>query len=239
MSQISVTIDGRKYRLACNEGEEARLELLAGMIDEKIGEMRSSFGEIGDQRLVIMAALTLADSLTEARKRRRPSASAPKTPSSAPKPWLPVSTNWARGSNPWPRAWRAKPRLDPLDRSAPPPVGCGCNSQTESPSRTTALMPQRRGDASPRITVRGLGGRILGGANTALSNGRQVPCRTYAHPALDRAPICRARRKPSGAWAWMSAIARTPSARDARNRSGACLPSPDASLIRRCAPPSP
>jgi len=67
MSQVSVTIDGRKYRLACNEGEEARLESLAGLIDEKIGEMRRTFGEIGDQRLVIMAALTLADSLTEAR----------------------------------------------------------------------------------------------------------------------------------------------------------------------------
>jgi cell division protein ZapA len=67
MSQVSVTIDGRKYRLACNEGEEARLESLAGTIDEKIGEMRTAFGEIGDQRLVIMAALTIADNLTEAR----------------------------------------------------------------------------------------------------------------------------------------------------------------------------
>jgi cell division protein ZapA len=67
MSQVSVTIDGRKYRLACNEGEEARLESLAGMIDDKIGEMRTAFGEIGDQRLVIMAALTIADNLTEVR----------------------------------------------------------------------------------------------------------------------------------------------------------------------------
>ena len=40
---------------------------LAGLIDEKIGEMRKTFGEIGDQRLVIMAALTIADNLTEAR----------------------------------------------------------------------------------------------------------------------------------------------------------------------------
>jgi cell division protein ZapA len=67
MSQVSVTIDGRKYRLACNEGEEARLESLAGVIDEKIAEMRTAFGEIGDQRLVIMAALTIADNLAEAR----------------------------------------------------------------------------------------------------------------------------------------------------------------------------
>lgn len=68
MAQVSVTIDGRKYRLACNEGEEARLEQVAGMVDEKIGELRRTFGEIGDQRLIVMAALTLADSLAEARE---------------------------------------------------------------------------------------------------------------------------------------------------------------------------
>jgi cell division protein ZapA len=67
MAQVSVTIDGRRYRVACNEGEEARLESLAGMIDDKIGELRTSFGEIGDQRLVVMAALTIADNLAEAR----------------------------------------------------------------------------------------------------------------------------------------------------------------------------
>ncbi len=68
MAQVSVTIDGRKYRLSCNEGEEARLEQLAGMVDEKIAELRSAFGEIGDQRLVVMAALTFADQLVEARE---------------------------------------------------------------------------------------------------------------------------------------------------------------------------
>ncbi len=67
MAHVSVTNAGRKYRLACNEGEEARLESLAGVIDDKIGEMRKAFGEIGDQRLVIMAALTIADNLGEAR----------------------------------------------------------------------------------------------------------------------------------------------------------------------------
>ncbi|MBV8795794.1 MAG: cell division protein ZapA [Hyphomicrobiales bacterium] len=68
MSEVSVTIGGRKFRFACNEGEEARLESLAGMMDEKIGEMRAASGEIGDQRLVMMAALAIADNLTEARE---------------------------------------------------------------------------------------------------------------------------------------------------------------------------
>ena len=68
MAQVSVSIGGRAYRLACNPGEEAHLESLARGVDDKIQEMRASFGEIGDQRLVVMAALTIADELNEARK---------------------------------------------------------------------------------------------------------------------------------------------------------------------------
>ena len=147
MSQVSVTIDGRKYRLACNEGEEARLELLAGTIDEKIGEMRKTFGEIGDQRLVIMAALTLADSLTEARDE---AAAARKRSTEAEQRVQALASNLDQlGSrlDPWPRAWQAKPRLDPLNRSAPS-AGWMQLPNVRLPSRTTALMPQGRGEAS-------------------------------------------------------------------------------------------
>ena len=69
MAQVTVTIGGRVYRLACNEGEEPHLETLAREIDSKIDEIRASFGEIGDQRLAIMAALTIADDASEANRR--------------------------------------------------------------------------------------------------------------------------------------------------------------------------
>jgi cell division protein ZapA len=68
MAQVSVSIGGRAFRLACNPGEEPHLEALARTVDEKISTMRASFGEIGDQRLVVMAALTIADELDEAQK---------------------------------------------------------------------------------------------------------------------------------------------------------------------------
>jgi cell division protein ZapA len=68
MAHVTVTIGGRSYRLACNEGEEAHLEGLARQIDGKIAELRRTVGEIGDQRLVVMSALTLADELFEARR---------------------------------------------------------------------------------------------------------------------------------------------------------------------------
>jgi len=68
MPHVSVTIGGRAYRLACNEGEEPHLVALAAQVDAKITEMRGAFGEIGDQRLVVMAALTIADQLSEAKR---------------------------------------------------------------------------------------------------------------------------------------------------------------------------
>ena len=69
MPQINVTIDGRLYRMACGEGEEAHLTGLAETLDGRIAEMRKSFGEIGDMRLQVMAALTIADELVELRGR--------------------------------------------------------------------------------------------------------------------------------------------------------------------------
>ena len=67
MAQVTVSIGGRSYRLACNEGEEEHLESLAREVDAKFEAMHKSFGEIGDQRLMVMAALSIADECVEAR----------------------------------------------------------------------------------------------------------------------------------------------------------------------------
>lgn len=69
MPQVNVTISGRTYRMACGDGEEGHLENLAAAFDAKIAELRGAFGEIGDMRLHVMAAITLADELAELRRR--------------------------------------------------------------------------------------------------------------------------------------------------------------------------
>ena len=69
MAQVTVTIAGRTYRMACGDGDEPRLERLAALFDGKIDEMRGAFGEIGDMRLHVMAALTIADEFDETRQR--------------------------------------------------------------------------------------------------------------------------------------------------------------------------
>lgn len=71
MAQVSVTIAGRQYRMACDEGQEEHLMRLARDVDARIGQLRTAFGEIGDQRLTVMAAVTIADELFEARARIR------------------------------------------------------------------------------------------------------------------------------------------------------------------------
>ncbi len=69
MTQVAVTIAGRIYRVACEEGEEAHLAEMAQLVDAKITAMRQNFGEIGDQRLTVMAAITIADELAESKTR--------------------------------------------------------------------------------------------------------------------------------------------------------------------------
>jgi cell division protein ZapA len=69
MAQVSVTINGRTFRMACDDGEEDRLTGLARRFDAAISQLRGSFGEIGDQRLTVMAGIMMTDQLSEAERR--------------------------------------------------------------------------------------------------------------------------------------------------------------------------
>lgn len=69
MSQVSVTINGRQFRMACEDGQEGHLMNLARDLDVRIEGLRKKFGEIGDTRLTVMAALTLADAHAELSQR--------------------------------------------------------------------------------------------------------------------------------------------------------------------------
>ncbi|KAG1648849.1 hypothetical protein GQR58_029527 [Nymphon striatum] len=57
MAQVNVVIDGKSYRMACDPGQEEHLESLAAKFDKYVGHLKSSFGEIGDQRLTVMAGI--------------------------------------------------------------------------------------------------------------------------------------------------------------------------------------
>ena len=71
MSHVNVTINGRQYRMACEEGQEVRLLKLAESLETRIQSLRGKFGEIGDARLTVMAALTVCDELVDSGNRLR------------------------------------------------------------------------------------------------------------------------------------------------------------------------
>jgi cell division protein ZapA len=65
MAQINVTVNGRSYTVACDDGEEGHLEDLARYLDKHVQGLASSVGQVGDTRLLLLAGLIVADELSE------------------------------------------------------------------------------------------------------------------------------------------------------------------------------
>jgi cell division protein ZapA len=65
MVQVTVTINGRDYQVACDDGQEAHLTRLGAYVDDRIGELAAAVGQVGDARLLVMVSLLLADELSD------------------------------------------------------------------------------------------------------------------------------------------------------------------------------
>ncbi len=68
MTQISLTVHGRSYQVTCDDGQESHLLQLAEHIDGKMAELEGSVGQVGEQRLLFMACLLIADELFDAQR---------------------------------------------------------------------------------------------------------------------------------------------------------------------------
>jgi cell division protein ZapA len=71
MGQVNVTISGKTYRMACDDGQEDHLGFLGQQLNETIDQLRERFGDIGDQRLTVMAAISMADQHSDSERRLR------------------------------------------------------------------------------------------------------------------------------------------------------------------------
>ena len=65
MAQVDVSVNGQSYRIACEDGQEDRFVDLAAMVDEKVTGLVSQIGQVGSNRLLVMAALIIADELVD------------------------------------------------------------------------------------------------------------------------------------------------------------------------------
>jgi cell division protein ZapA len=65
MTQVQVTVNGRSYLVACDDGQEAHVARLGRYIDQKVSSLVTSVGQVGDARLLLMASLLVADELSD------------------------------------------------------------------------------------------------------------------------------------------------------------------------------
>lgn len=68
MGQVTVVLNGRTYRLECGEGEESHLIALAEYLGTHVEDMKRKFGQVGDDRLILMASLVVTDELWELKR---------------------------------------------------------------------------------------------------------------------------------------------------------------------------
>ncbi len=65
MAQVNITINDRKYQVACDDGQEAHLTRLGDYVDKRLNELVAAVGQVGDSRLLVMVSLLLADELSD------------------------------------------------------------------------------------------------------------------------------------------------------------------------------
>jgi cell division protein ZapA len=71
MGQVVVKVNGREFPLTCADGQESRIRRLAQYVDAKVGEFTKTVGQVGEARLILLAALVIADELSDANEALR------------------------------------------------------------------------------------------------------------------------------------------------------------------------
>lgn len=61
MPEVEITIGGRSFDVACQEGEEHFLQSAAAMLDREAKVLTEQIGRLPESRMLLMAGLMLAD----------------------------------------------------------------------------------------------------------------------------------------------------------------------------------
>jgi len=65
MAQVNITLNKRKYQVACDDGQEAHLTRLGRYVDKRLNELIAAVGQVGEARLLVMVSLLLTDELSD------------------------------------------------------------------------------------------------------------------------------------------------------------------------------
>jgi cell division protein ZapA len=138
MGRVTVTLNNRTYRLACGDGEEVRLQALAAHLKVKVDDLAAQFGQVGEERLLLMAALLVTDELFDARERAENADTVDQPETGAadvaavPDPVVPAAGNSAATSSAMVVAPEASPKLSAKKLGSP-----NAGARLRKPPRTT------------------------------------------------------------------------------------------------------
>jgi cell division protein ZapA len=92
-SIVSVSIVGRAYELNCDPGQEDYLRSLAEDVDGRATELLKLVGQVGDARLLVMVALSMADEMVDLKRTVDRQSEVPEAaPSTLSEPAIPSET---------------------------------------------------------------------------------------------------------------------------------------------------
>jgi cell division protein ZapA len=69
MAQVTLRINGYAYTIGCRDGEEQHLQAMAAQVERRIDRIKATAGQSGESRMLVMAALLMADDLFEMEQR--------------------------------------------------------------------------------------------------------------------------------------------------------------------------
>lgn len=88
MAQVDISINGRTYPVACDDGQEEHLTKLGEYVNDRVAELTQAVGQIGDSRLLVMASLLIADELANAQREALETAAATEASVEIPMPTI-------------------------------------------------------------------------------------------------------------------------------------------------------
>jgi cell division protein ZapA len=121
MGQVAINVNGRLYRFDCGEGEEQRLRELAAYVKGRIESLVKEYGKVGDERLMLTAALLIADELMDARAQLAEMAQQSPEPSDAPNGQITHSGEHGVENEPQTESSEPELELEPEPEPAEPP----------------------------------------------------------------------------------------------------------------------
>jgi len=67
MADVSVSINGRQFNIACDEGQEQRVLDLANFVDTRVKEMKQAGAGTNEQHLLVLTSIVMADEMFDLR----------------------------------------------------------------------------------------------------------------------------------------------------------------------------